>query len=114
MALSRGRLTDFVSSVSAGSTVGLCTVADNKKVYVKSIIIHNNDYNDTAMAHVYYTPNGHGIEKTDRLFVVSVAQSETVYIEPGYPIVLAETGDKLSIGCSFGSINVLVNGDRES
>ena len=63
MALSRDRLTDFVSSVSAGSTVGLCTVASNKKVYVKSIIIHNNDYNDTAMAHVYYTPNGHGIER---------------------------------------------------
>lgn len=114
MALSRGRLTDFVSVVAAGTTVGLCTVADNKKVYVKSIVAHNDSHTDTVFAHVYYTPNGHGVEKSDRLFQVAIAQSETVYIEPGYPIVLEATGDKLSVGCTFGSINVFVNGDRES
>lgn len=114
MALSRGRLTDEVSVVAAGTTVGLCTVADNKKVYVKSIVAHNDAHTDTVFAHVYYTPNGHSVSKDNRLFQVAIAQSETVYIEPAYPIVLEATGDKLSVGCTFGSINVFVNGDRES
>ena len=112
MALSRDRLTDEVSVVAAGTTVGLCTVASNKKVYVKSIVAHNDAHTDTVFAHVYYTPNGHSVSKSNRLFQVAIAQSETVYIEPSYPIVLNTTGDKISIGCTLGSINVFVNCDR--
>ncbi|MAG49875.1 hypothetical protein CMO86_09590 [Candidatus Woesearchaeota archaeon] len=114
MALSRGRLTDEVSVVAAGTTVGLCTVANSKKVYVRSIIAHNDAHTDTVFAHVYYRPNGHSITKDNRLFQVAIAQSETVYIEPAYPIVLETTGDELGIGCTLGSINVFVNGDREA
>ena len=37
MALERGKLTNVVA-VSAGATVGIVTVASNKKVYIKSIV----------------------------------------------------------------------------
>ena len=34
-------------------------------------------------------------------------------IEPAYPIVLEDTGDTLQVGANIGTINVLVNGDKE-
>ena len=58
MALSRGRLTNGVVNVSAGTTVGIVTVASNKKVYIKSIIAHNGISTTSINAHVYYVPNG--------------------------------------------------------
>lgn len=113
MALSRGRLTNGVVNVSAGTTVGIVTVASNKKVYIKSIIAHNGISTTSINAHVYYVPNGESVTENNRLFNVSIAQSETVFIEPSYPIVLTTTGDTLSIGSTFGQLNVIVNGDVE-
>lgn len=113
MALSRGRLTNGVVNVSAGTTVGIVTVANNKKVYIKSIIAHNGISTTSINAHVYYIPNGGVVTNNTRLFNVSIAQSETVFIEPSYPIVLTSTGDQISIGSTFGQLNVLVSGDVE-
>lgn len=113
MALSRGRLTNGIINVSAGTTVGIVTVASNKKIYIKSIVAHNGISTTSINAHIYYVPNGESVTDNTRLFNVSIAQSETVFIEPSYPIILAATGDQLSIGCTFGQLNVLVNGDVE-
>lgn len=113
MALTRGRLTNGVIAVSAGTTVGVVTVSNNKKVYVKSIIAHNGISSSSINAQIYYVPTGGSISANNRLFNVSIAQSETVFIEPSYPIVLTSTGDNLSIGCTFGQLNVIVNGDQE-
>jgi len=113
MALSRGRLTNGVVNVSAGTTVGIVTVASNKKVYIKSIVAHNGISTSAISAQIYYVPNGQSVSVNNRLFNVSIAQSETVFIEPSYPIVLTTTGDTLSIGCSVGQLNVLVSGDQE-
>jgi hypothetical protein len=113
MALSRGRLTNGIINVSAGTTVGIVTVASSKKVYIKSIIAHNGISTTSINAHVYYVPNGGSVSFDTRLFNVSIAQSETVFIEPTYPIVLTTTGDRISIGCTFGQLNVIVNGDQE-
>jgi len=113
MALSRGRLTNNVVNVAAGTTVGIVTVANNKKVYVKSIIAHNGISTTSINAHVYYIPSGGSVSFNTRMFNVSIAQSETVFIEPSYPIVLTTTGDQISIGSTFGQLNVIVNGDVE-
>jgi len=113
MALSRGRLTNGVINVSAGTTIGIVTVASNKKVYIKSIIAHNGISTNSINAQVYYIPNGGSVSANTRLFNVSIAQSETVFIEPSYPIILRTTGDQISIGCTFGQLNIIVNGDRE-
>ena len=113
MALTRGRLSN-VTQVSAGSTSAIVTVANNKKVYVKSIAIHDAALAGVACtAHVYVVPNGGAIGDATRMFNVALTAKETVLIEPAYPIVLEDTGDTLQVGALGGTINVLVNGDKE-
>lgn len=113
MALSRGRLTNEVVNVSAGNTVGIVTVADNKSVYVKSVILHNVSTATTCRGHLYYVPNGGSTADTNKLFDISIEPQETVYIEPAYPITLTATGDTISVGSVDAQINVFANGDRE-
>lgn len=113
MALTRGRLTNTVVNVSAGTTVGIVTVSNNKKIYVKSIIAHNGISTTSVSAHIYYVPTGVTASTNNRIFNVSIAQSETVFIEPSYPIVLTSTGDTLSIGATVGQVNIIINGDQE-
>ena len=113
MALTRGRLSN-VTQVSAGTTSAIVTVANNKKVYVKSIAIHDAALAGVACtAHVYVVPNGGSVGDATRLFNVALTAKETVLIEPSYPIVLEATGDTLQVGAHTGTINVLVNGDKE-
>ena len=116
MALTRGRLSN-VTVVSAGATSAAVTVASNKKVYVKSIAIHDGSATAGAgvacTAHVYVVPNGGSVGDSTRMFNVALTAKETVLIEPSYPIVLEATGDTLQVGANTGTINVLVNGDKE-
>ena len=113
MSLANGRLTDNVVNVATGNTSDLVTVASNKNVYVKSIIVHNVSTATTTRGHVYYVPNGGSVADTNRLFDVSIEPQETVYIEPNYPIVLTTTGDKISVGSAGTTINVFMTGDKE-
>ena len=125
MALNRGKLSD-VHMVSAGSTVGIVTVADNKKIYVKSIICHASGTGiGTATAQVYFVPNGANYTDTTngapnkQIFDVDVQAGETVLLEPSYPIVLDATGDKLFVGTgnftgvAATHVNFMVTGDKE-
>jgi hypothetical protein len=121
MALSRGKLTEVVN-VSAGSTVGVLTVSSSNKIYVKSILAHNVGLttNSSARIFVNYVPNGGSSTTDNRIFNVSIGQSESVLLEPSYPLVLTTTGDSLSIGCTIQSqtttdaqLNVIVSGDQE-
>jgi hypothetical protein len=58
-------------------------------------------------------PNGGAVGDATRMFNLSLTAKETVLIEPSYPIVLEDTGDTLQVGALGGTINVLVNGDKE-
>ena len=122
MALSRGRLTEVVN-VSAGNTVGVLTVSSSNKIYVKSILAHNVGLTTTGAARLFvnYVPNGGSSTTDNRIFNVSIGQSESVMLEPSYPLVLTTTGDSLSIGCTVQSltttdaqINVIISGDQEA
>jgi len=114
MALSRTRLTDNVINVALGSTVGLVTVTNNKKVFVKSIIAFNKDGTNEARAQIYYVPNGDSSSENNMIANVSLGTSETVFFEPIYPITLTTTGDSIRVGCGgTGPINILINGDKE-
>ena len=113
MALSRTRLTDNVINVSAGTTVGIVTVADNKKVFIKSAILHNVSTSTTCRGQLYYVPNGGSVSDNTRLFDVEIEPQETVYIEPSYPITLTLTGDAINVGATSAQVNVFVNGDKE-
>ena len=113
MALERGKLSNIVV-VSAGSTAGIITVADSKKVYVKSISAFDVGATGVATAHVYVIPNGGSVEDNTKLFNITLAASETVLIEPSYPIVLDTTGDQISVGATGGNINFFITGDKEA
>ena len=119
MALNRGKLSD-VHQVGAGTTVGIVTVADNKKIYVKSIICHAAGTGiGTGTAQVYYCPTGVTSGPTNKIFDVDVNAGETVLLEPSYPIVLESTGDQLVVGTgnytgiAATHINFMVTGDKE-
>jgi hypothetical protein len=114
MALERGKLSNIVV-VSAGSTVGIITVASSKKVYVKSIIAHASDPAGvaSATAQVYFIPNGGSVGQNTRLFDVDITTGETVLIEPSYPLVLDTTGDSIHVGAGTSTVNFLITGDKE-
>ena len=90
-----------------------------KKVYVKSIAIHDGSVGLSTVAvactaQVYVVPNGGAVGDQTRMYNISMTARETVLIEPSYPIVLEDTGDTLQVGVAAGgTINVLVNGDKE-
>ena len=113
MALDGGKLSEVVQ-VSAGSTVGIITVASSKKVYVKSIICHQPTTTN-ATAHVYFCPAGITSATTNKIFDIDVNAGETVLLEPSYPLVLDTTGDHISVGSATGGgiINFLITGDKE-
>ena len=120
MALERGKLSNVVT-VGGGSTVAIVTVASSKKVYVKSVMVHNTGGAGgvtTATGQVYFVPNGVSAGTTaTRLFDVDVSPGETVLIEPSYPLVLDTTGDALHVGNSAttnGALNFIVTGDKEA
>ena len=112
MALSRAQLST-VQVVSAGNTTAVATVADNKKIFVKSIMAHNK----SALSHdgkVYIVPNGGSVSESTRMFNVTVDANETVFIEPAYPITIAATGDTIQCGAASTSVNFFITGDKEA
>lgn len=111
MALERGKLGNVVV-VSAGSTVGIITVADSKKVYVRSIAAYDVA-GAGSTAHIYIVPSGGSVENNTKLFNITLTSNETALIEPCYPIVLDTTGDQLSVGSVGGNINFFITGDKE-
>ena len=117
MALTRGRLSN-VTNISAGSTSAVVTVANNKKVYVKSIAIHDGSVGLSTVAvactaQVYVVPNSGAVSDATRMYEVIMTDKETILIEPSYPIVLEDTGDTIQVGSHGGTLNVLVHGDKE-
>ena len=114
MALERGKLTNVVV-VTAGSTTDIITVTSNKKVYVKSILLHTGSTaGSAATADVYFIPNGSSAGDATRIFTVVLAANETVLLEPSYPLVLTDTGDKISVEATSDTVNVLITGDKEA
>ena len=114
MALERGKLTDVVQ-VAAGSTQSIVAVADNKKVYIKSIICHAPGPGvTTATGQVYFVPNGDSVAYDNKIFDVSIDSGETVMLEPSYPLVVDATGDAIHVGCKDATVNFIITGDKEA
>ena len=119
MALERGNLSDVILS-GVGNTQALVTCASNKKVYVKSIILHAPEPAgvSSCSAHIYYVPNNGGSVGTassiNRIATLTVYAEETVMFEPSYPLVLTATNDTIQVGAALTSCNFLASGDKES
>ena len=58
-------------------------------------------------------PNGGAVSEFYENVEVTLSDKETILIEPSYPIVLEDTGDTIQVGGHGGTLNVLVNGDKE-
>ena len=112
MALERGKLSNVVV-VSAGTTVGIITVASSKKVYVKSIIAYAPIGVSSVTAQVYFVTNGGSANDSTRIFDVDINSGETVLIEPSYPLVIDTTGDSIRVGAGTSTVNFLITGDKE-
>ena len=114
MALNRGRLTNNVIAVPSGTTTGIVTVASNKKIYVKSIMVHNTSGVTTAQSAIHYVANGESVGAGTSLFNLTVEPNETVFVEPTYPIVLTTTGDGMSVTSTDATTNYFFTGDVEA
>ena len=115
MAFTNGKLSDIVV-VSAGSTTGIATVVSNKKIYVRSILCHapGAGVAASATAQVYILPNGGSVSKDSKIFDVDINAGETVLLEPSYPIVIASTGETISVGAGSSTVNFFITGDQEA
>ena len=104
MALQRTKLLD-VQNVTGISTVGIFTVGITdctgpvgvaSTTYLRGVISHNTGFN-TCVASLYAYPKGaarpeatgYGVSAY-RLSRVDLAQNETYFFEPNYPIVLVD------------------------
>ena len=112
MAFSNASLGGIVQ-VSTGSTVGLVTVANSKKVYIRSIAAYDVT-GGGGVAHVYVVPNGGSVSEATKLFNITLSPQETALVEPVYPIVLDTTGDSLRVGTATSSVNFFITGDTEA
>ena len=119
MALERGNLSDEVVCGS-GSTQAAVTCASNKKVYVKSIIIHAPEPAGivSATAQIYFVPNNGGsvgsASSINQIANLTVYNQETVFFEPSYPLVLTATNDTIQVGAASTIVNFLLSGDKEA
>jgi len=129
MALSRGNLS-FPVVVSAGSTVGIVTVSNNKKVYIKGVLIHNANVgtantNLTQTVQLFMVQNSAASagtpSATNRIFRGALEPDDTFFFEPNYPITLTATGDSLrafnegtfNSGTATNPVTITVLGDVE-
>ena len=129
MALERGTLA-FPITVGAGTTVGIVTVSGTKKIYIKSIVIHNTNVGTgntdlTQTVQVYMVPNDGGSSGTasqsNRIFRGSLEPDDTFTFEPNYPITLSSDGDTIQVynegldngGVATNPVNILILGDKE-
>ena len=135
MGLKRTKLLD-IQSITGINTVGIFTVGITdctgpvgvaSTTYLRGVISHNTGFN-TCVASLYAYPKGaarpeatgYGVSAY-RLSRVSLAQNETYFFEPNYPIVLvdresivAEVGSSSVAGTGIGSmVNIQLLGDTD-
>ena len=135
MGLKRTKLLD-VQSITGINTVGIFTVGITdctgpvgvaSTTYLRGVISHNTGFN-TCVASLYVYPKGaarpeatgYGVSAY-RLSRVSLAQNETYFFEPNYPIVLVdresivvEVGSSSVAGTGIGSmVNIQLLGDTD-
>ena len=121
---------DTVTAVAAGTTSTIVSVTGGKTTYVRTLILHaaaiESDTPDApANVQIYVVPNSGGsigaASSTNSIARISLAASDTFFLEPEYPINLDNNGDSIKVfneGTFYGganryAINVLAMGDRE-
>ena len=78
-----------------------------------SFVMHLVGVAASATAQVYILPNGGSVSRDTKIFDVDINAGETVLLEPSYPIVIASTGETISVGAGSSTVNFFITGDQE-
>ena len=108
--------------VAYGSTVGVITCVDDKKIYIDGVYAHAG-YGASTSAQIYFVPNGgDGDAEEYRIIDESIANRGNYTFQIyASPLVLQNTGDALFVGTgNFESTGAgatctfIISGYRES
>ena len=85
--------------VAYGSTVGVITCVDDKKIYIDGVYAHAG-YGVSTSAQIYFVPNGGTTDSPDYRIVDESIADRGSYTFQVYasPLVLENTGDALFVG----------------
>lgn len=108
-----------ITQVAAATTAPVYTVGSAQTCYIRSLVLYNRDYNNTANVEVHVVPNSGGSTGTansiTQIATLGISTADTYFFECAYPITLSANGDSIQIynENTSDAINVLVLGDRE-
>ena len=85
--------------VAYGSTVGIITCTDNKRIYIDGVYAHAG-YGASTSAQLYFVPNGGTTDSPDYRIVDQSIDDRGSYTFQVYasPLVLENNGDSLFVG----------------
>ena len=108
--------------VAYGSTVGIITCVDNKKIYIDGVYAHAG-YGASTSAQIYFVPNGGTTDSPDfRIADESITDRGNYRFDVyASPLVLQNTGDALFVGAggfestgAGATCTFIISGFRES
>jgi len=108
--------------VAYGSTVGIITCVDNKKIYIDGVYAHAG-YGASTSAQIYFVPNGGTTDSPDfRIADESITDRGNYRFDVyASPLVLQNTGDALFVGTggfestgAGATCTFIISGFRES
>ena len=120
MALTNNGLGAVVPVAASGTTtLAATTVANNKNVHVKGLLIHNTSTSTAQVCEIHVVANSGGsvgsAAASNKIGRLTLSASDTAFFEFPYPLALTDTGDAILIVNASGStVNVLPLGNVES
>ena len=118
MALNKGNL-GLTTQIGVGSSHAVVVVGSGKTVYMKSMLICNNDSASRSVVYIHAVPNNSGAlglgNSTTVIARLGISTADTYFFAPAYPVTLTSTNASIYVentGPSQG-INVIALGDTE-
>ena len=107
-----------VSASSTGTITGT-TVASNKNVHVKGLLLFNTSTSSDQICEIHVVPNSGGsvgsVAAANKIGRLTLSAADTAFFEFPYPLALTDTGDSIRVVNGSGStVNVLPLGNVES
>jgi|TARA_B100000131_G_scaffold319862_1_gene366610 hypothetical protein len=120
MALNNNGLGAIVPVAASGDTVITgTTVASNKNVFIRGLLIFNTSTTDNQTCEIHVVPNSGGsagsTAAANKIGRLTLSPADTAFFEFIYPLTLTDTGDCIRVVNGSGStVNVLPIGDVET
>lgn len=108
-----------ITVVNANQTTAVYTVGSGQTAFVRGVVIHSQDVDNTIQSEIHYVPNVGGsagaASTNTRLAVLGISTTDTYFLEWTYPITMSNNGDTIQVKnhSTQKALNVIVLGDRE-